>query len=396
MKKLLKQGTSRQGVVVLAALGILVIVLLFNYVQISAEGSQPRRGKDKKTLTPKVEVVSVLPEQYKAKITSYGEATPHYELRLSAQVSGQIQQLNGNFESGKRVKKGDTLVQLEKSEYLAAVASAENTVASAKLALLEEERKVAQAAIEWEASGMEGKPESALVLREPQLKAAKAAVKQADAVLRNARKDLRRTNVVAPFNTLIVERQVSPGTYVQAGTEIALLYSTEYMEVKVDLSEKDWRNLPNLHSNENQHLLVKLFSVEDKKNWTGRVLRVEQHIDGSTRQRSLIIAVDRPLDQTPALYPGTFLNVLIDGRTVDKLWRLPSSALSQRGEIWYVTQENTLANFSADPVFSDSSSIYIDAPEQLGVETQRVLFHPLSSYLKGMKVNVTEREPNHG
>ncbi|PCI59124.1 MAG: hypothetical protein COB34_03935 [Methylophilaceae bacterium] len=243
---------------------------------------------------------------------------------------------------------------------------------------------------------MQGKPESALVLRQPQLKAAQATVKQAESVLRNAQKELRRTKVTAPFNALIVERQVSPGAYVQAGTEIALLYSTEHMEVKVDLSEKDWRNLPNLHLKENHNLPVELFSVKDKKSWVGRVLRVEQHVDGSTRQRSLIIAVDRPLEQTPALYPGTFLNVLIDGRTVDKLWRLPSSALSQRGEIWYVTQENTLANFSAEPVFSDSEAIYITAPEQLGTEAQRVLFHPLSSYLKGMKVNVTEREPNNG
>jgi RND family efflux transporter MFP subunit len=390
MKQLLKNWTM-----LLIAVAILVIVLLFNYFRIVAESNRPMPVKAEKVQSPAVEVVSVSPAQYQAKITSYGEATPHFELSLSAQVSGQIEQLNANFETGQRVKKGEILIQLEDSEYQAAVASAENNLATVKLALLEEQRRVAQAETEWQGSGLQGEPESELVLRQPQLKAAMTAVKQTESALANARKDLSRTKVIAPFNALVVERNVSLGAYVQPSTAVAVLYSTERVEVKVDLSAKDWLNLPNFNLEKSNDLPVKLLNVEGKSSWDGRILRVEQHLDGDTRQRALVVAVDKPLDQQPALYPGTFLKVQVDGRRVDQLWKLPSSALSQRGEIWYVTKENTLANFTADPIFTENEAIYIVAPEAIGNETQRVLFHPLSSYLQGMKVKAVEKVVNN-
>ncbi len=98
------------------------------------------------------------------------------------------------------------------------------------------------------------------------------------------------------------------------------------------------------------------------------------------------------MNQTPKLYPGTFLKAEVEGRTVNQLWKLPSSALSQRGEIWYVTEESTLANFNATPVFSDSEAIYIRVPETLMGEAHLVLSHPLSSYLQGMKVTVNQQK----
>ncbi|MGJ8620979.1 MAG: efflux RND transporter periplasmic adaptor subunit [Methylophilaceae bacterium] len=399
MKQILKQwglneSAIKQWMMVLIAVSFLVVILLFNFFRVTAENNRPMPVKAQQAQLPDVEVVSVLPAQYKAKVVGYGEATPHYVLTLTAQVNGQIEALNKHFESGHRVKKGETLVQLEDSQYQAAVATAENNVAVAKLALLEEQRTVAQAKAEWQASGLEGEPDSELVLHQPQLKAAAAAVKQAEVGLLNAKKDLDRTKIVAPFDALVVERQVSPGSFVQASTAVASLYSTERVEIKINLSTNDWQNLPNISASKG--LPVKLSSVEGKVSWVGHLLRVEQHLDDSTRQRALIVTVNQPLDQVPALYPGTFLNAEVEGRTVEKLWKLPSSALSQRGEIWYVTQDNTLANFSADPVFSDSEAIYIATPESLVKEKQRVLVHPLSSYLKGMQVKVIAKVNNHG
>lgn len=397
----LKQGIAvkrpiKQWVMIVLAICVLTVVLLFNYLKINAENNRQMPVRAQKTQSPVVEVVPVSAAQYQAKVTSYGEAVPHYALTLAAQVSGQIEQLSVNFESGKRVKKGELLIQLEDSEYQAAVATAENSLAAAKLALLQEQRAVAQANTEWKASGLQGEPASELVLRQPQLKAAVATVKQAEALLRNARRDLSRTKVLAPFDALIVQRLVSLGTYVQPSTEIAQLFSTEYVEVNMDLSLKDWHNLPDIDLQDSKVLPVKLYSAEGEESWTGHILRVEQHLDSNTRQRSLVVAVDRPLDQTPALYPGTFLKAQIEGHAVNNLWKLPSSAMSQRGEIWYVTQENVLANFSADPIFSDSEAIYIAPPEALAKASQRVLFHPLSSYTKGMKVIVKERSVNIG
>ena len=228
MKQILKKWfltktAMKQWVMVIVSVSLLLFVVLFNAAQISAESNRPMPVKTQQAQVPEVAVTTVQPAQYKARVVSYGEATPHYALSLTAQVNGQIQTVDKHFESGQRVMKGETLIQLEDSEYLAKVATAENSFASAQLALLEEQRTVAQARAEWRASGLEGEPESELVLHEPQLKAAKAAVKQAEMALRNAKRDLERTKIIAPFDALIIERSVSPGTYVQPGAAVASL-----------------------------------------------------------------------------------------------------------------------------------------------------------------------------
>ncbi len=292
-KRVKRHGQSKQAIMLLLALSILMVVLLFIFSAADAKSPRPMPAKPQQQSLA-VSVVMVSPAEYTAQVVGYGEANPHYALDFTAQVSGQVEHLNKRFESGEHVKKGELLMQLENSAYVAAVANAESSVANAKLALLEEKRQVAQAKAEWQASGLKGEPISALVLRQPQLAVAKATLKQAEAALRNARIELNRTKLRTPFDALVVTRDVSLGAYVQKGETVASLYSTERAEVKIDLSLKDWQNLPTTDLNGMADLPVKLLSVEGQQQWLGHVLRVEQHLDGTTRQRALIVAVEQP------------------------------------------------------------------------------------------------------
>lgn len=158
------------------------------------------------------------------------------------------------------------------------------------------------------------------------------------------------------------------------------------IEVAVPLSTRDWKYLPEATTLIGSSWPVQLKSVEGRQTWSGRVLRAAQHVNSASRQRTLIVAVDSPLDQVPPLLPGTFVEVVMNGRDVENVWKLPNSALSQRGEIWYVTKDNILARFSTEPIFSNEGSIYISVPEELAKSPVKIVVHPLSSYLPGMKI----------
>jgi len=376
-----------QWLLLLVAAAALIVILVYNRQQLQAQVVRPMPAQTAPAPSPDVRVITVSPASHQATVSGYGTARPRFQLTLTARVSGQIEQLGKTFEDGNRIERGTLLVQLEDSAYRAAVSSAEHELATARLDLLEEQRAAIQARTEWEASGLEGAPDSELVLHQPQLDAAKAAVTDASSTLSSASKNFAQTKITAPFDALVVERQVAPGSYLQAGTAVATLYSTDRIEVAVSLSARDWQNLPDLATLTAANWPVTLTSVESGQRWNGRVLRAAQHLDETTRQRALIVALDNPLEHSPALLPGTFLKVDIAGKQRDALWQLPSSALSQRGEIWYVTQENTLACFEAEPLFSDAGAIYVQVPKQLAATTRQVLVHPLSSYLQGMKVN---------
>jgi len=377
------------------ALAVLVVLAVVAY-SVYAAGAQmppmPRRAAD--PVRPDVSVVVVRPGTYQADVSGYGAAQPHYALSLTAQVSGRVIEVSGSLEPGQQVAEGQLLARLEDSDYRAAVASADYELASARQTLLEEERQRVQARTEWEASGLGGAPDSALVLRGPQVATAQAAVTNAEAALASARMDLDQTNILAPFDALVIERAIAPGGYVQAGGDIATLYSTDRVEVTVALSPRDWGNLPDTGDLTGPDgPTVTLRDTASGETWSGHVLRAEGHRSDTTRQRNLVIGVRAPLDREPALLPGTFLQVHVPGRPVDGLWKLPNTAVSQQGKVWIVGDDDALRSLVADTVFTGHDAVYVRGPDGLVDSAQRVLAHPLNSYVTGMRVNPVVVDP---
>lgn len=333
---------------------------------------------------PEVEVFEAEPSRHQASVTGYGEAVAHYQLTLSSEIEGQVEQLSDDFATGKTLAKGAELASIDSTAYRQALATAKATLAEAKEALLEEQRSGKQARQEWQASGLTGEPDSPLVLRAPQLAAAQANYEMAKAELVKAQADLDKTSITAPFEALIVSREIQPGSYVQTGSDIATLYSTDFVEIEIPLTAAQWQNLPAFNQLTEQRWPVTLTDASGTQQWQGYVGRVEQHLDDTARQRSLIVVVDKPLEQRPALFPGSFVAAHIKGRQLDELWQLPASALSQNGEIWLVDQQETLQPVAASARYQDNDYVYILPPE--GSSQARVVVRPLSSYTSGMKV----------
>jgi RND family efflux transporter MFP subunit len=294
-----------------------------------------------------------------------------------------------SFATGQIVKKGEVLAKLESISYQQALAQAKSNLAQAQLDLLEEQRTGEQARLEWQRSGLTGEPSSSLVLRKPQLAVQQAALENAQYSLKKAQQDLDKTVIRAPFDALIVEQNIQPGSYVQAGSSIAQLYSTDRVEIAIPLSAKQWASLPKLSNKEISQQAankwpVTLYSSASNTSWQGYVSRIEQHVDTTSRQRSLIVAVDHPFAQDVGLFPGTFVEAHIEGAVLDNTWELPASAISQAGDIWFITENNQLNKVAANKVFEKANAVYVTPIKNLG--SAKIIKRPLSSYLVGMRV----------
>ncbi|CAK1707423.1 putative Secretion protein [Vibrio crassostreae] len=337
-----------------------------------------------------VSVVLAILGDYQAEVVGYGEAKSRYELMFSTEVDGRVETISSQFETGQVIGQGEVIANIDSTSYQQAVTQAKANVAQAQLDLLEEQRQGEQAKSEWQRSGLSGEPDSPLVLREPQLAQVTAALENAKLELVKAEQDLEKTTLVAPFDSLVVSRDVQPGSYAQTGAQIATLYSVDEVEVSVPLSESQWLSLPNSDNTQlkEQPWPVTLSSSDGQFQWQGYVERVEQHLQQDTRQRSLIVKVDNPLDQEKDLYPGTFVQATISGKQLTQLWELPASALSQQGDLWFVDDSGQLSKSNANVEFEKGGLIYID-PAKLDLEigdSMQVVKRPLSSFKAGMVV----------
>ena len=137
-----------------------------------------------------VSVETFTPGPHAARVRALGEAVPIWNTTLRSLVDGRIVFLSASLQPGVTVEKGEVLVRLEQSGHRMLVAEARSRLAAAKIVLLAEEREAREAEKNWHRSGLTGEPASPLVLRGPQLEAARAEIEAAEAALGHANMQL--------------------------------------------------------------------------------------------------------------------------------------------------------------------------------------------------------------
>ncbi len=366
------------------------VIAAISYNAGNIEHNEMANVKAKKLKAPDISVIQVQQANYQSVVTGFGEAQAHYQLELTTEVSGMVEALSPVLETGQSIKSSDLLVTLDDTQYKQALATAKADHADARLALLEEERRGQQAKLEWSQSGLKGKPDSPLVLRRPQLDFAKARLEQARNTLLTAQKNLSKTRIQAPFDAVVVNRQVQPGRFLQVGDVIASLYSTDKIEVMIPLPESDWQLLQDIHIAGEKSWMVTLRNIENQQQWQGYVGRVEQHLDNNSRQRTLVVVVENPLQQQTPLYPGTFLRAEIPGQKLHNIWRIPASAISQNGDVWLVSEDNTLTRHPVKKLYEQGKYCYI--PPVNSQADALIVLRPLNSYVVGMRMHPREHK----
>ncbi|MEM8930663.1 MAG: HlyD family efflux transporter periplasmic adaptor subunit, partial [Acidobacteriota bacterium] len=249
-----------------------------------------------------------------------------------------------------------------------------------------EDLRARQAVVDWRRMTTSEEP-SRFLLRDPQRRSARFGVEAAEAALLEAQKNLARTAIKAPFDATVVRRLASLGSYLQPGTELVELDSSDTVELRLPLTPADWALLP-----PDRELLEQSWPVElttggrTPGRWRGRVSRIERHVVAETRQRALVVTVSNPLDEDPPLYPGTFVRATLAGRELTNVLDLPSHVVTEQGELWLVDADGLLAKAAVDPLPGADARILVDVPTSMAGEILDVVAYPMASYLPGLPV----------
>jgi membrane fusion protein, multidrug efflux system len=259
---------------------------------------------------------------------------------------------------------------------------AEAELARAQAQLIEEQAQAQVAADE--AARFPSKTRTDLFLRKPQVLSAQAAVKSAQAALKRAERDLANCDVTAPYDALVVSRNIGVGQFVSMGAQVAELNNIEHAEVIMPIAGFDSVFLPKRIKGISATVTHKGLNSFSREAVIDRDLGI---VDSATRMSSLVVRINDPYglkSQLPAIKFGSYVQVSFAGSMLNNIYRLPQ-ALVNNQTVWVVNEQQQLEPRKVTVVREEGEFFYISK----GLNADDKLVITLPEYpQKGMQVKV--------
>ncbi|MCB2227551.1 MAG: efflux RND transporter periplasmic adaptor subunit [Desulfarculaceae bacterium] len=327
---------------------ILVVVLILAAgaaaLTAFALSKKPPSRKKAVNLSPLVKAVEVDKGPRQVLVHGEGTVTPFSQAKLAAEVAGQVEYVSPKLVAGGAFNKGDLLLRIQQRDYQLALTLAEAKVKAAQTNLRTTEEESAAARDEWrllekDDGKKRGEP-PALMVKAPQLAQFKANMEAALAEVEQARLNLSRTEIHAPFAGRVVSENVDLGQYLAKGANVATVFSIKAAEINVYLEDRDlaWIKVPGLtvRGQEGSPAVVRAQFAGREGSWRGRVVRALGTVNQSTRLVGVVVQVEEPYATLPPLAMGAFVRVEIMGRTLPEASLLPRAALREGDVVWAV------------------------------------------------------------
>lgn len=301
-----------------------------------------------------------------------GAIVPEKRADVRAELGAVVQQVLK--ENGDTVRRGDVLVKLDESTVRDSLNAAEESLRAATLSFEQSERQL-QRVKSLQAQGMVSQQaaEDAEVRRNN----ANSDVLAAKARVVNARQQLQRTEVRAPFDGVVVERKVSVGDTVQVGRELLKVMDPRTLRLEGRVSADQLREV-----RIGQTVRFSLNGYGAQR-FEGRVQRVDAVANASTRQVEVVVAL---VGEAPTV-AGLFAEgeVLTQTEAAQGKLVLPQGAVQAMGAksvVWRLGADNTLQRIEV--ALGELDARHGWWPVKSGVQAgDRLLRNPTASLTPG-------------
>lgn len=377
----------------LAALGLAVAA--FVGLMVTSEPPSKGGGDEVPARLVRTETVTRKPQRIDVRAT--GTVMPAESVQLQPQVSGRVVAVADDLQPGSVVAKGSRLVQIERTDYASAVQEAEAQLAQARADLALEQGRSEVAATEYDAyaGDLDVPVDESLALRKPQRESAEAAVGRAEAQLTQARANLARTGLEAPFDAVVVSKSVDVGAQVGAQTQLAELVAVDryWIRATLPIGHLGFVAVPGFNAETGATAVISQDVGGRRVEREGEVLRLYGGVTPEGRLAQLLIRVPDPrargdeADGLPLLLDA-FVDVTLRGRQERDLIRLDRAHLHERDRVW-VFADGELDIREVEVIWRGPDSVLID--EGLA-DGDRIVVSPLTHPVAGLRLKRADED----
>ena len=347
------------------------------------------------SLPRQVSTIRAAPTTHILAVKAYGTSRAAEEWKAISEVSGPITTLHDRFQEGELIQSGEVIARIEKTDYELAAKTAETEVVSQEQRLLElsqtqqslqrmmsvrqEQLLVAKQELErveqlqrrgagstaefdrassayLERLAIVEDMQSQLALIPVRKDQANTAKQAAQLRLQQAKRDVQRCEIRAPFTALCMTRDIELHQQAAIGQPIGNFLKLERAEIVCMVeARRAGALLPSIeesHGPLDLRMMTKSLVEEIRERfdvlriaadvtwragdgrvqWRGRVARIAATVDEATRAIPFIIEVDDAFSAVqvgvkPALVPGMFVETMIYGDQRSDVFVVPREAI---------------------------------------------------------------------
>jgi len=316
-------------------------------------GCQQKKGKEagapRARPVPKVDAYVVAPSTLISEITVSGSLLPFEAVELKNEVAGRVVKLN--LPEGKFVKAGTLLVKIFDDDL------------QANLRKLQAQMGIQEQILQRQSELLKVNG-----ISQTDYDQASLTVNSIKSEIDVVKAQIRKTEVLAPFDGVIGLKNISPGAVVSTSTLLATIRQDN--KLKLDFS------VPEKYSGMIASGLNVQFTIQgDTALYTASVMATEQGIETATRNLRVRAMVEKP---SKTLIAGTYANVkLFLGENTNALLIPTNSIIPQERTKSIIVAKNGKAHFvKVETGIRSTATIEITSGVQAGdtVITSGVLF----------------------
>jgi RND family efflux transporter MFP subunit len=364
--------------IIITAASFLILFAGFSISNTLKDSKKPlKKAKPQKTST--VFTQTVKNRTVPIKLTTTGSIEAKNRVEVYSEVQGIMTSPVGSFKEGARYKKGASLVSIESDVYRASLMAQKSSLQNLITAALADIRLDYPSSFQkWNEFLSKMDVQKSL----PKLPPAESEkekmfitgrnIYSTYYTVKNMELTLAKYQIAAPFDGVLVEALVTPGSLVRTGQKLGVFIQPTVYEIEAAVSSSMIRFLKVGDA-------VEVNSTYDRKQkWQGEITRINRLVNSETQTTNIYIQVNGE-----GLEEGMFVETHIVATDMKDAYELSRSVIFDTDKV-FVVEDSVLVQKTIEPVYYNEKTVVVKGLND-GEATLSKL--PTAAY-SGMKVTI--------
>lgn len=339
-----------------------------------------KRKPEVKKIIKKVPIDTVKNKEVPIVITSSGNLTAKQKIEIYAEVQGVLKRSAKEFKAGTAYRKGEIILHINSDEFYANLQSQKSNFYNTITAILpdirldypDEFQKWQRYLNSFDLNKTTPKLPTFSSDKEKYFISGRG-ITTAYYNVKNLEVKLSKYTLRAPYNGILTEALVTPGTLVRVGQKLGEFINPSIYEMEVSVNA----TFAGLLKKGN---LVQLHNLEKTKTYLGKVIRINGKVDSKSQTIKAYIEVSHK-----DLKEGMYLEADLVAKSEKNAIEIPRNLLVGNAQL-FIVKDSILSLIKVNPVYYTAEKVVVK-----GIENGTLLLSkPIAGAYDGMKVQIAQ------